>query len=154
MKRLLIPAPTWGRAALAAVLAGAAGCSPNPLRTYPVAGKVISADGTPVAAAGYMISFRAEADLGKERKFITADAPLGADGSFKPSTFKFEDGLIAGTHEVTVTQLAGGPGGEPGDKTAARIPGRYGSAKSSGLTVTMTPETKEVTITVEVDKKK
>jgi hypothetical protein len=156
MKRFPTPAPTWGRAVVV-VLAAAAGCSPNPLRTYQVSGKVVAADGSPVAGAGYMIGFRAEVDLGKERKFITADAPLAADGSFRPSTFQPGDGLVAGTHQVTITPIPGGPGpGMEADKAnpPARVPGRYGSAKSSGLTVAVTPETKDLTVTIETAKPK
>jgi predicted small lipoprotein YifL len=65
------------RSLAAAALVSLAGCGADPLKTYPVSGKLVAPDGATIPGAGYMVIFRTEVDLGEGKtKFVTADAGI------------------------------------------------------------------------------
>jgi hypothetical protein len=70
----------------------------------------------------------------------SASGEIGPDGGYRLSTFKPEDGAIAGHHRVVVV-----PGEErPGDTTP--IPGRYGNMVTSGLEYEVRPGENDIPI--------
>src|SRR5947209_16669431 len=91
----------------------------------PVSGKVLSADGKPVANA--WVVFNPKEIPGHE-----ANAPTNPDGSFRLSTFGKEDGAIPGRYVVTVEPHPYPKGRKPS------FPGKYASGKGSPLTVVIT----------------
>ncbi|HEX4592062.1 MAG TPA: carboxypeptidase-like regulatory domain-containing protein [Gemmataceae bacterium] len=108
------------------VLVGCGGPSgaPDGMRAMvvPVSGKVLTADGRPVAN-GWVV-FNPKDVPGHE-----ANAPTNPDGSFRLSTFAKEDGAIPGRYVVTVEPHPYPKGSKPS------IPRRYVSDKDSPLTV-------------------
>ena len=83
-----------------AVLVLVAGCTGGkaPPKTYPVTGKVVRADGSPVT--GGLVHFKPQGDAD-----VTTSGPIGADGSFSLSTFidgQKVSGATEGPHTVTV----------------------------------------------------
>jgi len=111
------------------LLAGCGGPSgaPTAVRALvvPVSGKVLSADGKPVANA--WVVFNPKEIPGHE-----ANAPTNPDGSFRLSTFGKEDGAIPGRYVVTVEPHPYPKGRKPS------FPGKYASGKGSPLTVVIT----------------
>jgi hypothetical protein len=86
-------------AALAALvlIAGCKGGKALP-KTYPVTGKVVYPDGTPLT--GGLVHFKPEGN-----DAVTTSGPIGADGSFSLSTFidgQKVVGATEGPHTVTV----------------------------------------------------
>jgi hypothetical protein len=71
------------------------GCSDQP-RPYPVSGKVLFDDGAPLS--GGRIEVRS-----LEHPLV-ARASIGRDGEFTLTTFKANDGAVAGDHEVLIVQ--------------------------------------------------
>lgn len=69
-----------------------AGCGPNLPRCFPVSGTV-TVDGQPVA--GGTITFYPEAGR-------SAMGKIEADGSYKLTTFRDDDGALPGRHAVTI----------------------------------------------------
>lgn len=82
-------------AGLAALLM--VGCSETTIQTWPVSGRVVLADGTPVQTG--TVEFSTE---GGE---YTARGSIEKDGSFRLSTFNEGDGAVAGEHLAVVVQL-------------------------------------------------
>jgi hypothetical protein len=107
-------------------LAGCGGPTGGPAEArtmvVPVSGKVLSADGKPLANA--WVVFNPREIPGHE-----ANAPTNADGSFRLSTFGKEDGAIPGRYVVTVEPHPYPKGRKPS------IPGKYSSEKGSPLAV-------------------
>jgi hypothetical protein len=119
-KRLTVLLCTWP------LLAGCGAPTGAPAEAralvVPVSGKVLSADGKPVANA--WVVFNPREIPGHE-----ANAPTGADGSFRLSTFGKEDGAIPGRYVVTVEPHPYPKGRKPS------IPGKYSTGKGSPLAV-------------------
>jgi hypothetical protein len=91
---------------LAAALLGALGCGGSgrePPKTYPVSGKVVFKDGTPMT--GGLVEFRSAVE-----QEHAAFGRIGSDGTFTLETL-FDNqkypGAVAGKHRVTVTPQAG-----------------------------------------------
>src|SRR5438270_426084 len=105
------------------VLAGCGGPTGAPdearAMVVPVSGKLLSADGKPVANAWVVF-------LPREIPGHEANAPTGPDGSFRLSTFGKEDGAIPGRYVVTVEP-------HPYAKPKPTVPGKYSSEKGSPL---------------------
>ena len=82
-------------AAAITTLAMVVGCSDQP-RPYPVNGQVLFTDGQPLS--GGRIEVRS-----LEHPLV-ARASIGRDGKFTLTTFKADDGAVAGKHEVLIVQ--------------------------------------------------
>jgi hypothetical protein len=84
---------SWRALSLALLLLGVLGCGPS---MYPVRGKVILNDGTPVTTG--MVIFES-----KGEKPIVARGDIKPDGSYELSTNKPGDGVPPGKYRVHVT---------------------------------------------------
>jgi hypothetical protein len=90
-----------------------------------VSGKVLL-EGTP--AAGARVVFH---PLDEDaNKAVLPQAQVAADGSFRVSTYNFEDGAPAGSYKVAITHIQeGGPNN--------LMPERYADPETSGFEVTV-----------------
>jgi hypothetical protein len=98
-------------------------------KTNPVRG-VVYHDGVPLVGASVVFT----PEQPKKDKAVRGDALTEGDGSFVPSTYIANDGLVAGRYTVTVTCrrpmfLADGRAGPN------LLPAKYAAAKTSGLRV-------------------
>jgi len=73
-----------------------AGCGSDRVPTYPVSGKVVFEDGSPVKYG----TIEAESQYG-----TTAVGTIQEDGSFVLGTYESDDGAAEGPHNVIVMQL-------------------------------------------------
>ena len=122
--------------ALASVLLLGASCSGRKT-VYPVTGKVLF-EGRP--AAGAVVQFHPQDKADKN-----ALAPLGevgADGTFRLTTYAHEDGAPAGRYAVTVSWGVPSKGGDGYDRLL--VPGRYLSPATSKLTAEVPPQATEL----------
>ncbi len=116
-----------------------AGCGESPPKTYPVLGRLLFEDGTPVPGA--TVTFRGSAN----GKVVEARGLVGEDGRFRLTSFQDGDGVVAGEHRVAVVAL---PPRDSRTPPPAVFDGKYGDIERSGLTASITPETKEVVFKV------
>jgi hypothetical protein len=123
----------------ASMCMGICGCGDSQPKTYPVAGTLQFEDGKSVP--GGTISFHCTLD----GKAYVGRGRVGADGKFELTTFNEGDGVVAGEHRVTVVAL---PPPDSRTPPPAVFDSKYGDPDQSGLTATITPETKEVTIKI------
>jgi hypothetical protein len=134
-----------GRAAAALALAAClAGCGGSGV--YPVEGRVVWKDGTPAKElAGSQVVF----DLAEKQ--TSARGTIQADGTFRLTTNKPDDGALAGEHQVLVVEIGRKPLG--GADATALAPGamdaRYSDPSQALLRATVKPGTNPVTLTVE-----
>jgi hypothetical protein len=112
---------------LAGVLLCITSCS-SQKRAYPVEGKVLF-EGRP--AAGATVQFH-PLDT-NEKEPLVPRGQAGADGTFRLTTYEFEDGAPAGRYAVTVFWGVPSKGGDGIDRIL--VPARYLSPSTSGLTV-------------------
>lgn len=128
----------WRYAALLAVVV-AAGCGRSGL--YPVKGKVVFPDGTPLAAG------TVEFGPFDQSALLAPRGEIRADGTFRASTYEEGDGAPEGKYRVLVTppeQL------DPGQPRPLPFDRRFSSFETSGLEYTVKPGKNEFfTITVE-----
>lgn len=127
---------------LGSLLSLIAGCS-DKLRTYPVTGKVVFKDGSPVHVG--TIEFKSM------DKKIQARGTIETDGSFKLTTYEPNDGAVLGKHQCIVTQfimLEELPGIKPSKKGV--VHSRFASYATSGLELEVTAD-KENALTVTVE---
>jgi len=115
-----------------------AGCESNPVATlkrYPVKGKVVLADGKPVANAKVVFVGKSVA--------LTAPAPIESDGSFTVKS-NSGDGLPEGEYRIRIEVdeselpvVKGAPA-----KRSAPLPfaAKYADEDTSGLTATVTTD--------------
>jgi len=75
----------------------ALGCNSGRLKTYEVEGQVVFKDGSPVKVG--IVETKA---LGKS---VQATGSINKDGSFRLTTYRENDGAIAGQHRVVVIQM-------------------------------------------------
>jgi ribosomal protein S12 len=75
----------------------ALGCNSGQLKTYQVEGQVVFKDGSPVKVG--IVETKA---LGKS---VQATGTINKDGSFHLTTYRENDGAIAGQHRVVVIQM-------------------------------------------------
>ncbi|MEM7476765.1 MAG: carboxypeptidase regulatory-like domain-containing protein [Planctomycetota bacterium] len=125
----------------ACLLALAAGCSSN-LRTYPVKGKVVFANGRNVVVG--TVEFQSVAHR------INARGQIQPDGTFELTTYKDGDGAIAGEHKCVVLQMVIGEnmhGHRPSE--VGVVDPKFASYLTSGLSFTIDPD-KENDIVVTV----
>lgn len=92
----------------------------------------------------------------KSHSGVHARGVIRDDGHFTLTTFAPEDGAVAGLHDCVVTQLIVAEDiSHFGNSLAGRIDPRFGSYRTSGLSVEIVPGKKnEVTIRVEGMQKK
>jgi hypothetical protein len=124
------------RSTLAGLLLLGASCSGRK-SVYPVTGKVLF-EGRP--AAGAVVQFH---PLDKSEK--TPVAPLGevgADGTFRLTTYAQGDGAPAGRYAVTVSWGVPSKGGDGMDRLL--VPARYLSPDTSKLTAEVPTEAVEL----------
>lgn len=93
-------------------------------------------EGAPMAGAVVTLTPNAKA-----KKGVTARAIVEADGSFRLTTYKANDGAAAGEYAVTVAWRERLPGGQLG---ASLLPARYGKVEQSGLRTTIRQESNEL----------
>jgi hypothetical protein len=126
----------------------AAGCGS---RTVPVEGVVVYSDAPDAPAtdlAGYVITFESD---GADGKPASATGTVGADGTFRVSTFKEGDGALKGKQKVAITP----PILESGSSAPSKIQAKYHDLRTSGLEANIEPGTNKVKLTVErIGKKK
>ena len=131
-------ARSWRHAALWALVL-AAGCGRSGL--YPVKGKVVFPEGTPLTAG--------TVEFGPVDKSIllAPRAEIHGDGTFRASTYSEGDGAPPGQYRVLITppeQL------DPGQARPLPFDRRFSSFETSGLEYTVKPgENEFLTITVE-----
>jgi hypothetical protein len=125
---------------LTALLSGCGG------GTNPVEGQLVWKDGSPAKELqGSFVLFELS------EKQTSARGMIQADGSFRLTTNKPNDGALAGEHTVMVVEVGrqhlGGPDG------TALAPGvmdaRFSDPRTSGLKATVRPATNKITLTVE-----
>ena len=106
-----------------------AGCGsrfkPTPPKVYPVKGKILLANGEPVA--GGIIKFHPKTKLGAE-----ASGEIGPDGSFELTTIVKNDGALPGSYTVSVDPYF--KGGRPSKVPASRVPPKFLAPATSGVT--------------------
>jgi hypothetical protein len=124
-----------------AVLVIAAGCGQGGKPpAYPVEGKLIYPDGTPVSGS-VVLTFRTMID-GVE---YVASGEVQDGGRFDLTTYLPSDGAVAGEHRISAGWV---PRGEVDTRTPS-IGVHYATEETSGLTATITPGRNTVTLTVE-----
>ena|SRR5579875_468785 len=113
------------------------GCGPrnNPKfeKTVPVRGKVVLANGAPLA--GGLITFHH-----KDPTKGTAWGTIGRDGHFELGTYKKDDGAMLGTYTVTIEPIVYDQNGNPRPNRALGIPPKYTKVESSDLIVEIKEE--------------
>ena len=124
---------------LAGLLAVAAGCGDGRVACYPVSGSV-TVKGKP--ADGAQVVFHPAAG---ESAAPRPTAVVGADGTFKLTTYAAGDGAPVGSYKVTVRWLPKkkGPGEMDGPD---RLGERYAVAGSTKLTATVGPAPTDVPV--------
>lgn len=137
----------WGVAAVlaAAVLAvAAAGCGPRRPTVVPASG-IVTLNGKPLPG-------------GFVRIVPTASRPatgeIGPDGRFSLGTFTAADGCVPGTHGVEVIGPlpAGGEAAPAVPAPTITVPARYRAVETSGLTITITAPTSDLSILLTSEK--
>jgi hypothetical protein len=74
------------------------------IRTYPVSGRVVFADGRPASYAQVNIEL-----VSPQRFSVSASGVTDSEGRFKASTFQNNEGAAASTRWVTVIDSGGNP---------------------------------------------
>jgi hypothetical protein len=121
-----------------------AGCGPQRLKTYPVEGRVVFSDGSPVHTGS--VEFRSR------NHDVRAHGSIDRDGNFRLTTYRPEDGAVAGEHDCVVVQVLNaqrlGPTFRP--SLLGIIDPRYSQYRTSPLECTIERDkTNRVRLTVE-----
>jgi hypothetical protein len=119
-------------ALLIALLVVHPGCNSGQLKTYPVQGQVVFKDGSPVKVG--LIETKA---VGKD---VQATGSIAKDGTFSLTTYRENDGAIAGEHKLVIVQMIPVediPNYRP--STMGVVNRKYASYNTSGLTMTIVP---------------
>jgi hypothetical protein len=133
---------------LSLVLLVAAGCASRS-GLVPVEGQVVhSDDGSPATELkGYTVEFQS-IDGRLDGKPASATGEIDAEGKFRLSTLKANDGALAGRHKVILAPASAAAS----SKTKRVIDKKYESFDTSGLEATVAAGT-PVTVTVDRAKK-
>jgi len=122
------------------------GCGSGHPKTYPVRGKVVFPDGTPLTSGGIVL-FKSTA---------TGDQPVNArgriqdDGTFRLSTFEEGDGAVGGMHQVLVrAQRDSAVYRQTGRIPKPVIDSRFERYETSGLECTVEDGDNDLTLVVE-----
>lgn len=122
-----------------------AGCGGRP-RPYPVLGRVVYRDGSPVLSG--LVTFEST----DAEKPATARGTIQQDGSFQLTTYKEGDGAVPAHYRVMISSIRPPPPHLESRVKAAPpspIDGRYSRFEKSGLECTVQPGSNEVTFTVD-----
>jgi hypothetical protein len=112
---------------------------------YPVEGKVNWTDGSPAKElAGSHVIF----DLPEKK--TSARGIIEADGSFRLTTKKPNDGATVGDYKVLLVEANRKPLGGPDSSALAPtvMDSRYSDPRTTDLQATVKPETNQITLTV------
>lgn len=121
------------------------GCGDGKLKTWPVTGKVTFADGEPLAGGTIQFQSKLPAAAG-----LNAQGAIGADGTFRLSTYVDGDGAIEGEHQVIVAPAPYWETATPNEgPSQPLLDAKYRSYETSGLTFTVKPGDNQCPITVE-----
>ncbi|MEZ6129778.1 MAG: carboxypeptidase regulatory-like domain-containing protein [Planctomycetaceae bacterium] len=119
------------------------GCGSDQVATYPVTGRVVFLDGSPVRTG--------TVELESKQFGTTATGSINQDGTFVLGTYTPNDGAAEGEHNAIVVQMIINDGsirhtvdhGNP-------VPPSYGDYDTSPLTVSVQPiEQNEIVLTLE-----
>jgi hypothetical protein len=116
----------------------ATGCGPSRPAVVPAAG-IVTLDGKPLAGGFIRLVPAASRP---------ATAAIGPNGRFTLGTFAEADGCVPGTHGVEVIGPlpAGGEAAAAVPAPTVTVPARYRAAETSGLTITITGPTRDLSI--------
>jgi hypothetical protein len=133
--------------AIAVLLSLFAGCSSGGV--YPVQGQLVWKNGSPaIELVGTLVFFE------QPDKQLSARGQVAADGSFRLTTNKENDGAAAGEHIVLLVEIGRKHLGGPDSTLLApgKIDSRYSTHSTSDLKATVKPGTNKITLTVEPPK--
>jgi hypothetical protein len=122
--------------ALSALLSGCgdSDSAPTSLKTYPVKGKVVLADGKPLASGVVVFAL--------PEKGMEFEAPLDSDGAFSLKS-SYGEGAPEGSYKIRIQTDVTKPGEAKGRgrRSAANLPypAKYGDETTSGLTAVVKP---------------
>ena len=110
---------------------GSASCSKSDGRkpTFATAGKVLLPDGKPAEHA--LVVFH---PVGDSASVTKPRGKVGADGTYKLTTYDTDDGAPAGDYRVTVELWLAGKGDEP---PTNRLNAKYSKPESANLSTTV-----------------
>ena len=135
---------------LAVPLCFMTGCGPQGPTIYPVKGKVVYDDGTPLSSEA-VIEFEALDGVWSGRN---ARGLVKEDGTFTVTTVKRHDGAVAGRHRVIVSDpYRGVDPEEGGGSVSPQIDKKFASYNTSELEVIVEEKENELTIEVTRDRK-
>lgn len=131
-----------GQVALLLGAALSAGCSNDRLPTYPVRGRVVFPDGSPVKTGSI--------ELRSRQHRVHARGDIDKNGFFRLTTYDENDGAVEGGHECVVVQLVMVEELKNFDpSTDGVVDPRFGSYTTSGLECHVSSkEDNDVTLTV------
>ena len=109
------------------------GCDAGRTPVYPVEGRVMISDGTPLR--GGIILFEAP-----DAQQTNARGYIGDDGAYRMTTFEPNDGAMAGKHKVMFSPAVSGA--NPRKKYEDTIHEQYLDFDTSGFTVDVSPDAK------------
>jgi hypothetical protein len=129
---------------LLVILVGGAGCSNGP-KLYPVHGKVVYPDGSPMLGGAIMFE-PVENSLN-----VMSQGTIDNDtGKFMLTTYTPGDGAMIGRHRVIIRGRRSNPKSEVVDPTTiGQIHPRFTDFATSGLEFTIEPKKNEFIITIE-----
>ncbi len=93
---------------LAIVVMVATGCDSRPFAYAPISGQITYEDGTPLPTEGALrLTFYSDAPPVDGKLYPRPGSAMpDKDGKFEPMTMRPGDGLVRGTHRVTVSYMA------------------------------------------------
>jgi len=108
------------------------GCNSGKLKTYPIEGQVVFEDGSPVKVG--IVETKAVGGA------VQATGSIAKDGSFSLTTYRQNDGAIAGEHKVVIVQfipVEDIPNYRP--STMGVVNRKHATYHTSGLSMTVVP---------------
>lgn len=124
---------TLALAILGAPALFAVGCNSGTLKTYPIQGQVVFQDGSPVKVG--------TVETKAAGKNVQATGSIATDGTFTLTTYRPNDGAIAGEHKVVIVQfipVEDIPNYRP--STMGVVHRKHASYHTSGLTMNVVPD--------------
>jgi hypothetical protein len=139
----------WGLTVALVLTAAVGGCGGDGI--CPVEGQVVWKDGTPAKElAGSQVIFNLP------EKQTSARGSIQADGSFRLTTKKPDDGALAGDYKVLILEVGRKPLGGPDSTLLAPgvLDSRYSDPSTTDLKVTVKPGTNQITLAVERNRRR